>query len=156
MRGWILRRRRWALIGRVTFFFSPDSSQASAGIGNFIWQWMQEHGIFLHAHHPKFTWLALGVAGISILMFADKLSYVGYVIMKFARGHTWEPDWRKTWVSIGANVLVWGFLVLFLGFTYIHPLLEGDGYLELSTHVPMLAALYLCAGPVQAAAGPSE
>lgn len=119
---------------------------ASAGIGNFIWQWMQEHGIFLHAHHPKFTWLALGVAGISILMFADKLSYVGYVILKFARGHSWEPDWRKTWVSIGANVLVWGFLVLFLGFTYIHLPLEGNGYFELSTHVPMLAALALLLG----------
>jgi predicted acylesterase/phospholipase RssA len=119
---------------------------ASAGIGNFIWQWMQEHGIFLHAHHPKFTWLALGVAGISILMFADKLSYVGYVILKFARGHTWEPDWRKTWVSIGANLLVWGFLVLFLGFTYIHLPLEGDGYFELSTHVPMLAALIFVLG----------
>src|SRR5476649_1002694 len=85
---------------------------ASAGIGNFLWLWMQQHGISLHAHHPKFTWLALAVAGISILMFADKLSYVGYVIMKFARRRSWEPDWRKTWVSLGANVLVWGFLVL--------------------------------------------
>src|SRR5882762_5207464 len=46
---------------------------ASAGIGNFLWLWLQEHGIFLHAHHPKTTWLALGVAGISILLFADKL-----------------------------------------------------------------------------------
>ncbi len=119
---------------------------ASAGIGNFIWQWMQEHGIFLHAHHPKLTWLALGVAGISILMFADKLSYVGYVIMKFVRGRLWEPDWRKTWVSIGANLLVWGFLVLFLGFTYIHLPLEGDGAFELSTHVPMLAALLVLLG----------
>ena len=119
---------------------------ASAGIGNFIWQWMQEHGIFLHAHHPKLTWLALGVAGISILMFADKLSYVGYVIMKFVRGRLWEPDWRKTWVSIGANVLVWGFLVLFLGFTYIHLPLEGRAAFELSTHVPMLAALLVLLG----------
>src|SRR5258707_4527493 len=99
---------------------------ASAGIGNFIYLWMRQHGIFLHAHHPKFTWLALGVAGISILMFSDKLSYVGYVIMKFARGRAWEPDWRKTWVSIGANILVWGFLILFLGFTYIHLPLEDN------------------------------
>src|SRR5258707_5393834 len=58
---------------------------ASAGIGNFLWLWMQEHGIFLHAHHPKITWLALGVAGISILLFADKLSYVGYVGLKYFR-----------------------------------------------------------------------
>jgi hypothetical protein len=116
---------------------------ASAGIGNFLWLWLQEHGIFMHAHHPKFTWLALGVAGVSILLFADKLSYVGYVILKFARGRQWEPDWRKTWVSIGANVLVWGFVVLFLGFTYIHLPLEGKGAFDLSTHVPMLAALLI-------------
>ncbi len=119
---------------------------ASAGIGNFLWLWLQQHGIFMHAHHPKFTWLALGVAGVSILMFADKLSYVGYVIMKFARGRSWEPDWRKTWVSIGANVLVWGFLVLFLGFTYIHLPLEGNAAFELSTHVPMLVAVVILLG----------
>jgi predicted acylesterase/phospholipase RssA len=119
---------------------------ASAGIGNFLWMWMQQHGVYLHAHHPKFTWLALGVAGVSILMFSDKLSYVGYVIMKFARRRQWEPDWRKTWVSIGANVLVWGFLVLFLGFTYIHLPLEGSSALELSTHVPVLAAIIVLLG----------
>jgi predicted acylesterase/phospholipase RssA len=112
---------------------------ASAGIGNFLWLWMQQHGIFLHAHHPKFTWLALGVAGVSILMFADKLSYIGYVLMKFVRGRQWEPDWRKTWVSIGANVLVWGFIFLFLDFTYIHLPLERNPTLEL--HVPMLVAM---------------
>jgi predicted acylesterase/phospholipase RssA len=114
---------------------------ASAGIGNFLWLWLQQHGIFVHAYHPKFTWLALGVAGISILMFADKLSYVGYVIMKFVDGRTWEPDWRKTRLSLGANVLVWGFIILFLGFTYIHLPLEGNSALELSTHVPMLVAI---------------
>ena len=119
---------------------------ASAGVGNFIWLWMQQHGIFLHAHHPMITWLALGVAGISILMFSDKLSYVGYVIMKFVRGRSWEPDWRKTWVSIGANVLVWGFLIFFLGFTYIHLPLADNGVLELSTHVPMLAAIFVLLG----------
>lgn len=119
---------------------------ASAGIGNFLWLWLQQHGIFMHAHHPKFTWLALGVAGISILMFADKLSYVGYVIMKFVRGRSWEPDWRKTWVSFGANVLTWGFLVLFLGFTYIHLPLEGNPAFVLSTHVPMLVAVVVLFG----------
>lgn len=119
---------------------------ASAGIGNFIWLWLQQHGIFLHAHHPKFTWFALGVAGVSILLFADKLSYVAYVIMKFVRKRNWEPDWRKTWVSLGANVLVWGFLVLFLGFTYIHLPLQGGLHFDIATHVPMLAALLVALG----------
>src|ERR1700704_6187429 len=119
---------------------------ASAGIGNFLWMWMQQHGIFLHAHHPKITWLALGIAGVSILMFSDKLSYVGYVIMKFVRGRRWEPDWRKTWVSIGANILVWGFIVFFLSFTYIHLPQVGDSARELSPHIPMLAAVIVALG----------
>src|SRR6478672_4057801 len=119
---------------------------ASAGIGNFLWLWLQQHGIFMHAHHPKFTWLALGVAGVSILMFADKLSYVGYVLMKFVRGHQWEPDWRKTWVSIGANALVWGFIFLFLDFTYIHLPVEGNGSFQMTPHVPMIFAILIALG----------
>jgi predicted acylesterase/phospholipase RssA len=119
---------------------------ASAGIGNFLWLWMQEHGIFLHAHHPKTTWLALGVAGISILLFADKLSYVGYVGLKYLRNRDWEPDWRKTWVSIGANVLVWGFIVLFVAFTYIHLPLDGNGSYRMTPHVPMIFAILIALG----------
>jgi predicted acylesterase/phospholipase RssA len=119
---------------------------ASAGIGNFLWLWMQEHGIFLHAHHPKTTWLALGVAGISILLFADKLSYVGYVGLKYLRKRDWEPDWRKTWVSIGANVLVWGFIVLFVAFTYIHLPLDGNGSYRMTPHVPMIFAILIALG----------
>src|SRR6476469_4744110 len=119
---------------------------ASAGIGNFLWLWLQEHGIFLHAHHPKTTWLALGVAGISILLFADKLSYVGYVGLKYLRKRDWEPDWRKTWVSFGANVLVWAFIVLFLGFTYIHLPLDGNGSYRMTPHVPMIFAILIALG----------
>jgi predicted acylesterase/phospholipase RssA len=119
---------------------------ASAGIGNFLWLWMQEHGIFLHAHHPKITWLALGVAGISILLFADKLSYIGYVGVKYLRKRDWEPDWRKTWVSFGANVLVWGFIVLFLSFTYIHLPLNNNGSFRMTPHVPMFFAILIALG----------
>ncbi|HWS17255.1 MAG TPA: patatin-like phospholipase family protein, partial [Candidatus Elarobacter sp.] len=116
---------------------------ASAGIGNFLWLWMRDRGIFLQTTHPKFTWFALGVAGISILLFADKLSYVAYVGLKYIRRRDWEPDWRKTWVSFGANVLVWGFIVLFLGFTYIHLPLDGEGSLRITPHVPMIFAILI-------------
>src|SRR5262249_32616000 len=118
----------------------------SGGIGNFLSLCMSQNGLYLHADHPKVRRFALGVAGISMLLFGDKLSYVGYVIMKFVRKRDWEPDWRKTWVSLGANLLVWGFLVLFLGFTYIHLPLQGGLAFELSTHVPMLLALLLALG----------
>jgi predicted acylesterase/phospholipase RssA len=114
---------------------------ASAGLANFVWEWMKEQGIYLHAHHPKSTWLALGAAGVAILFFADKLSYIGYVVLNFTRGTNWEPDRRKAWVSLGANVLVWGFVVLFLVFTNIHLPMRGDRVYELSAPLPAVAAI---------------
>src|SRR5262252_10328904 len=54
---------------------------ASAGLGNLLWEWLKEHGIYLHAHHPKTTWVSLAAAGMVVLFFADSLSYIGYVIL---------------------------------------------------------------------------
>ena len=119
---------------------------ASAGVGNFLWLWMQDRGIFLQTSHPKFTWFALAIAGISILLFADKLSYIGYVGVKYVRKRDWEPDWRKTWVSIGANVLVWGFIVLFVAFTYIHLPLDNNGSFRMTPHVPIIFAILIALG----------
>ena len=114
---------------------------ASAGMGNFAWEWLKERGIYLHAHHPKTTWLALAAAGGAILLFADKLSYIGYVALNFLRGRRWDPDLRKIWVSLGANVLVWGFIVVFLAFTHVHLPLGGDRIFELSAPVPAIAVI---------------
>lgn len=114
---------------------------ASAGVANFIWEFLKERGIFLHAHHPKSTWLALAAAGVAILFFADKLSYIGYVVMNFLRGRRWDPDLRKTWVSFGANVLVWGFIVVFLAFTHIHLPLRGEHIVELSAPLPAILVI---------------
>jgi predicted acylesterase/phospholipase RssA len=116
---------------------------ASAGLGNFLWQWMKERGIFLHAHHPKLTWLALAAAGVAILLLADKLSYIGYVAVNFLRRSGWRPDWRKTWISLGGNLLVWGFVVVFLAFTHIHLPVKGDHIYDLRAPLPALMALLL-------------
>jgi predicted acylesterase/phospholipase RssA len=120
---------------------------ASAGLGNFIWAWMKDQGIYLHAHHPKITWLALAGAGIVVLFFADKLSYIGYVALNRLRGRGWDPDRRKVWISLAANLLVLGFLVLFLGFTHLH--LEGpeEGKaVELSAPLPLIVATLVILG----------
>jgi predicted acylesterase/phospholipase RssA len=114
---------------------------ASAGIGNFLWQWMKERGIYLHAHHPKLTWLALAAAGVAILLLSDKLSYIGYVALNFFRQRRWEPDRRKAWISLGGNLLVWGFVVVFLGFTHIHLPVQGDHIYDLRAPLPALLAL---------------
>jgi predicted acylesterase/phospholipase RssA len=114
---------------------------ASAGIGNFVWEYMKERGIYLHAHHPKSTWLALSAAGLAILLFSDKLSYIGYVLLNYLRGRRWDVDIRKVWVSLGGNVLVWGFIVVFLGFTHVHlPIRSGRIY-ELSAPLPAIAVI---------------
>lgn len=115
---------------------------ASAGIGNFIWEWMKEHGVYLHAHHAKLTWLALAAAGIAILFFADKLPYAGYVALNAIRGRRWEPDNRKAWVSLGANLLVWGFVIVFLNFAHIHFPFRGHPYFELPAGPPVVAFLF--------------
>lgn len=117
---------------------------ASAGLGNFAWQWMRENGIYLHAHHPKATWFSLAAAGVAILLFADRLSYIGYVVLNFVRGRNWDPDRRKAWVSFGANLLVWGFIVIFLAFNYVHLPVGGGREFELSAPLP--AALVILAG----------
>lgn len=115
---------------------------ASAGIGNFVWELLKERGFYLHAHHPKTTWFALAAAGIAILFFADKLTYAGYVVLNVLRGRRWHPDSRKAWISLGANVLVWGFVVLFLGFTYIH--LPRSFYSDIEFSVgPLVVVLML-------------
>lgn len=119
---------------------------ATAGIGNFLWQWMNEQGIFLHPHSPKLTWFALSAAGVSILLFSDELSYIGYVALNLFRGRRWEPDRRKAWRSLGANVLVWGFIILFLGFTHIHFPGRGTGYYELSAPLPVIFVIALAIG----------
>lgn len=120
---------------------------ASAGIGNFVWEWMQEHGIFLHAHHPRITWLSLASAGFAILFFSDRLSYIGHVVLNFLRNRRWEVDPGKALVSAAANLLVLGFLILFLGFTHLH--LRGwdeKQSVEFSAPIPLAIAALLIWG----------
>jgi predicted acylesterase/phospholipase RssA len=112
---------------------------ASAGIGNFIWAWLQEHGIYLHAHHPRLAWLSLAAAGIAIVFFADKLSYLGYLLLNLLRKRRWAADRRKAWISLLANVLVWGFVIIFLGFSHIHIPVRGHEVVEFSAPWPIAA-----------------
>jgi len=63
------------------------------------------------------------------------------VAVNFFRGSRWQPDYRKTWVSPGGNLLVWGFVVVFLGFTHIHLPLNGDHIYDLRAPLPALLTL---------------
>jgi predicted acylesterase/phospholipase RssA len=116
---------------------------ASAGLGNFVRVWLEERGIYFHTHGPKLTWFALGAAGVAILFFADKLSYVGFMALNLLQGRSWYPDRRKGWVSLGANVLVWGFIVLFLNFAHLHTPMIGFSQVDLSAPVTAIATICL-------------
>ena len=116
---------------------------ASAGIANLVRASLEQGGVYFHTNSPKITWFALAAAGVAILFFADKLSYVGYLLWNMARGRPWDPDRRKAWVSLGANVLVWGFIILFLNLTHIHAPLWGRPYVDLSAPLPAIAMIFL-------------
>ncbi|HLQ52505.1 MAG TPA: patatin-like phospholipase family protein, partial [Terriglobales bacterium] len=58
---------------------------ATAGFFNALRGWLQEHGTFLHGSHPVLTWLSLMLAGISILLLYDQMSYAFYVASNFLR-----------------------------------------------------------------------
>jgi predicted acylesterase/phospholipase RssA len=120
---------------------------ASAGIGNLLWEWLKENGVYLHPHHPKFTWLSLAAAGIVVLFFWDRLSYIGHVALSRFRRRRWELDRKKAFISLAANLLVVSFLVLFLGFTHLHVGSSEEGrVVEFSAPLPLLMLALLIWG----------
>jgi predicted acylesterase/phospholipase RssA len=93
---------------------------ATAGIGNFLRQWMRENDAYVHLTDPKLTWLALAAAGLAVMFFYDHLSYIGHIMAKLLRNRRWRPDTGKAVRSIAANVLVWGFITFVLSSTHFH------------------------------------
>jgi predicted acylesterase/phospholipase RssA len=119
---------------------------ASAGLGNFVWLWLKSKGIYLHAddpHQVMFSWLALMLAGIGILVFFDKLSYVAYVIKNVFRRRSWKPDRQKTFHSLLANTFVWGFVWIFLSSTHLHVAPQKVVRFELGMHSLILVLALL-------------
>ena len=93
---------------------------ATAGFFNALRGWLQEHGTFLHGSYPVLTWLSLMLAGISVLLLYDQMPYAFYVASNFLRRGHWSPDLKKALRSLLANLLVWGFVYVFLNFTKLH------------------------------------
>ena len=109
-----------------------------AGIGNFIREWLIERNLYVHLHYPLATWLVLTFAGIAVLFFYDDLPYIGYVVLNVFRKHPWRPDRAKLALSLLGNIVVWGFLSLFLAFSHLH--VGGKDVLELPPLTKMLVA----------------
>jgi predicted acylesterase/phospholipase RssA len=94
---------------------------ASAGFGNLVLDWFnRNHIVFVHTQHPNLAWLALGLAGTSILFFHHELSYLSYVVRHWMKKRRWKPDAKKLRDSIVANFVVWGCVLLFFFIAHIH------------------------------------
>jgi predicted acylesterase/phospholipase RssA len=94
---------------------------ASAGFGNLLLAWIKEHHVvFVHTEHPSLAWLALGIAGTSVLFFHHELSYLSYVIGHRLKQRRWKPDPIKLKQSLVANLMVWGCVSLFLAIAHVH------------------------------------
>jgi len=93
---------------------------ASAGFGNLIREALRSVDIIFHLTSPKLTWFALGLTGVAILYFFDHLPYLGHVIKHAVVRRHWKPDPKKTWLSIFANLVVWGCGTFFLIVSHIH------------------------------------
>ena len=115
---------------------------ATAGFFNALRGWLEERGTFLHSSHPVLTWLALMLAGISILLLHDQMPYIFYVVANMARNGHWRPDRLKALRSSLANLLVWGFVYILLSFTRVH-FASGIVRFDLSSWILALLLLVL-------------
>lgn len=94
---------------------------ASAGFGNLLLAWFdRNHIVFVHTQHPGLAWLALGLAGTAVLLFHDELSYLSYVLRHRIKHRAWRPDSARFKKSLGANVVVWGCVILFFAVGHLH------------------------------------
>ena len=103
-------RYAWVLAGLVA---------TSAGFGNLMRTGLAEQGFTFLLHNAMLTWLLLGLAGIAVLLFYDSLPYLGYVLGNLVRGSAWQPARGKLWISVAANVLMGGFIVVLLHSLYV-------------------------------------
>jgi len=84
----------------------------SAGIGNLAWYLLGLAGFEVHLRFPALAWSALALAGLSVLFFYPQLPYVWFLIRTRLHGKLLEPVRRRLAVSVFANLLVGGFMVV--------------------------------------------
>jgi predicted acylesterase/phospholipase RssA len=111
---------------------------AAAGFGNLLSRFLSSQGFSIHLHNPGLTWFALGLAGTAVSLLHDQLPYLAYVVRNWFRRTSWQADRRKTALSLLANLVVWGFLILVVDSLHIH-----SRFRELITSFPWATLLTL-------------
>ena len=106
----------WMLVGLIA---------ASVGFGDLIGYLLATRGFSFSLHDPALTWFALGVGGTAVLLCYDRLPYIAYVGRNLFRDSSWKPDRHNAAVSLVANLIVWGCLLLALSSLHPHLLLAN-------------------------------
>jgi len=98
-------RYAWMLGGLIAFW---------AGVGNLIYTELASAGYALSLHHPRRTWLLLGLAGLVMLLLYDHLPYITFIVKHVAAGKAFKIHRRRAVYSILGNAVVVVFLLALL------------------------------------------
>ncbi len=96
-------RYGWMIAGLVA---------TSAGLGNLAWYLLTLAGFDLRLRYPALAWSALALAGASVLLLFTQLPYVWFVLRARIDRKALEPLPGRMAVSVFANLLVGGFMVV--------------------------------------------
>lgn len=107
-------RYAWTLAGLVV---------AVVGFSNLFGHALTSSGFDIGLHDPELTWVSFAVAGTFVLLFRDRLPYIGYVAQGLLWPSPWKYDARKAALSLAANLVVWGSLLTALYSLHLHILI---------------------------------
>lgn len=107
-------RYAWTLAGLVV---------AIIAFSHLFGQELASRGFELSLHDPELTWVSFAVAGTFVLVFRDRLPYIGYVAQGLLWPTPWKYDVRKAAISLAANLIVWGSLLTALYSLHLHVLI---------------------------------
>ena len=98
-------RYAWMLGGLIAFW---------AGVGNLIYTLLASAGYALALHHPRRTWILLGLAGLVMLLLYDHLPYITFVARNIVEGKGFKIHRRRAVYSVLGNAVVLVFLLAVL------------------------------------------
>jgi predicted acylesterase/phospholipase RssA len=107
-------RYAWTLTGLVV---------AIVGFSHLVGHALVSYGFDIGLHDPELTWISFAVAGTFVLLFHDRLPYIGYVAQGLLWPSPWKFDVRKAALSLVANLIVWGALLIALYSLHLHILI---------------------------------
>ena len=96
-------RYTWMIVGLLATFI---------GFVNLTYLVVTREVAQVELQKPIVAWISLSLAGLSVLLFYEELPYIWHVIRRLWHRSRWRPAPRRVMISIGANLLVLGFVIV--------------------------------------------